>query len=103
MTTTSGVGGARLHQIADIDEPQAGNPIDRRGDRAVGDVKLGGIDLRLVALNRRLQLLNRRALRIVFLPRHRQLVADDRRIAGEVTLRVCKVGLIFGLVRLSLL
>jgi len=95
-------GGARLHEIADIDEPQAGDAVDRRGYQAVGDVQPGGIDLRLVAPDRSLELLNHGALRILLLARHRQLVADDRRITGEVPPRVFEIGLVLGLVGLGL-
>jgi hypothetical protein len=95
--------GARLHEIADIDEPQAGNAVDRRGDRALGDVQLGGIDLHLVALDHRFQLLNRRAQRIVLLACHRQLVADDRSVAAISRCAFFEVDLIFGLICLSLL
>jgi hypothetical protein len=95
--------GARLNEVADIDEAEPGNAVDRRGDRRILDVQLGGVDLRLVGLHRRRQLIDGGFLRIVLLPGRREPSRQQRSVAREITLRIFKIGLIFCPVRLGLL
>ena len=95
--------GASLHEVADIDQPQPGDAVDRRGDRAVGDVELGGVDLRLIGLEGCLKLRDSRLLRLVLLLSYRQICFEQRRVASEVTLCIFKIGLVLGLVRFGLL
>ena len=39
---------AGLDEVAEVDEPGAGAPVDRRADVGVLQVEVGGVDLRLV-------------------------------------------------------
>ena len=49
--TVVGVIGA--HHVALVDQTQTNAPGDRRGDAAVGQLQLGGVDLGLIALDER--------------------------------------------------
>ena len=59
---------ARAHEIALVDEPRTEPPVDRRTDVGVAEVELGSLDLRFVALDRRLQLGDQRLLLVIALP-----------------------------------
>src|SRR5205814_1782906 len=60
---SGGVGGA--HHVADINHPDAEPATDRCTDIGVAEVEPGRLDLRLVCLERRLQLLHQRLLLII--------------------------------------
>ena len=90
----------RLQIVAGVDEPQADAAADRRDDAAIGDVELGGVDLRLVGADRRLVLRDGERLILDLLAGDRILLferlvtrkvglglVEQRRILGELRLR----------------
>src|SRR6516164_8520770 len=84
---------ARVHNVALVNEPGSKATIDRRTDLGVAEVDFCGIDLRLVTLDRRLQLGNLGLLLIVALPR---LPSGSQKlfIALEISLGTGQVRLI---------
>src|SRR5260370_42494413 len=57
-----------MTEIAFVDEPRSEAPVDRRADISIAEIELGRVDLRLVALDRRLQLPDSRLLLVIALP-----------------------------------
>src|SRR5437899_572444 len=90
-----------MHQIAFVDEPRSEAPVDRRTDIGIAEVELGGIDLRLVALDRSLQLPDSCLLLVIALPRLPS-GADQLFIAVEIELGAgqLRLVLLFGRLRL---
>src|SRR6185312_13065250 len=84
---------ARLHQVAEVDQPLAGAAVDRRADLGIDEVELGGVDRRLVAGERRLEAVDRRLLLVVALAR---LVAgpDQLAVAVEIELGAFELRLV---------
>ena len=60
-----------VHDVAGVHQTQPHAAGDRRGDAAVGELNLRGVDLALVVLDRALELVNQRFLGVQLLPRHR--------------------------------
>ena len=75
----------RLQVVAGVDEPQADAAADRRDDAAIGDVELGGVDLRLVGADRRLVLRDDELLILDLLAGDRILLFE-RLVAREIGL-----------------
>ena len=91
-----------VHEVALVDEAGAQPPVDRRADVGVAEIELGGVDLRLVALDCGLQLGDQRGLLVIALP---GLVAraEELGIALEIELGAGQLGLVLLLGRLGLL
>jgi hypothetical protein len=62
-----------VHDVARVHQARAGAPADRCGDGGVAQLHLGGVDLRLVHLQRRFQLGHQRPLGVELLARGRIL------------------------------
>ena len=106
VMTTMPVVSDGLQVIAGVDQPQADAAADRRDDVAIGDVELGGVDLRLIGRHRRLVLRDEEDLILDLLARDRILLAQrlvareiglrlrvQRRVLGELPLRLGERGL----------
>ena len=91
-----------LHQVAEVDLPDPRDAIDRRADRSVFDIELGGVDRRLVEAYDRLVCRDSRELCRVLLLR-RKLLLQQRGVAHEILARVFEVGLVPGLRRVGLI
>jgi hypothetical protein len=81
---------------------RTGDAVDRRANRGIFDVQLGGVDLRLVGLHRRIQLIDHRFLGVVLLPGRRQLGLHQRGDARQIALRVFQIGLVLRLIGVGL-
>ena len=64
VTTTRPVASVAMHDVALIDEPDAGPAGERRGNRRVVELGFRAVDRRLIASDLRLELGYRGALRI---------------------------------------
>src|SRR6185369_14755495 len=73
----------RMHDVAGVHQTQPHAAGDGRGDATVGELNLRGLDLALVVLDRALELVNERCLRVVLLPRHRVLL-DEHLVSLEI-------------------
>ena len=76
-----------MHDIARIDQPQARPSVDGRGDPGVIELRAGVVDLRLIDLQLRRQLIHHGALRVHGLLA-REVLRLQHRIALEIALRV---------------
>jgi len=72
------LGIGRAHHVAGVDQPRAESPVDRCSDVGIAEVEPRGVDLCLVALDRRLQLGHQRLRLFVGLLR---LVSGGRQLA----------------------
>ena len=72
-----------MDDVADVDLPDAGHAIDRRGQPGIAELDLGLLDHRLVGLDRALQLRDLRLLRVGQLRRRKAFVLQLR-IAAEI-------------------
>ena len=88
----------RVHDVAGIDIAQADPPVERRGDVAEAQVELRRFDLRIVARDRRGELLHHRLLGIQLLARG-EILLHQRGIACQVGLRVGQLRLVLLLLR----
>src|SRR3569832_1761453 len=87
-----------MDDVALVDEADAGAALDRRGDRSIAELHLRIVDRRLIAPDRRLELADRRRLRVDALARGEFLLAT-RLVAREVELGVLELRLILCLLR----
>src|SRR6202040_3423746 len=92
----------RMHEIALVDEFRAEAPVDWRADIAIAEIEFGGIDLRLITLDRSLQLPDRCLLLVVALPGLPPR-ADQLFITVEIQLGADELRLVFLLIGLRLL
>ncbi len=83
----------RPHHVAGIDQPHAEPAVDRGADIGKAEIEPGILDLRLIGLDRGLQLLHQRLLLVIGLPRlgpGREELAP----AGEIGLRADELRLV---------
>src|SRR3984957_8635300 len=92
----------RMHEIALVDEFRAEAPVDWRANIAIAEIEFGGIDLRLITLDRSLQLSDRCLLLVVALPGLPPR-ADQLFITVEIQLGADELRLVFLLIGLRLL
>src|SRR5215831_8735819 len=90
-----------MNDVPDVDLPDAGHAVDRRGQSRVAEVDAGGLDDRLVGLHHRLQLRELRLLGIDQL-RRREPFALEGGVPVEIGLGVLHLRLIAVAVRYRL-
>ena len=91
-----------MHHVPRIDQAQAHAARDGRSDPAVGQVQARVGHLRLVRLDRALELVDRRHLRVELLARD-GVFLQQRLVAREIEARVLQRGLVLGELALLLL
>ncbi len=91
-----------MDDVADIEQADAGDAVERRDQRGIAQLRLGIVDGRLVSLDRVLQLRHRRLLAGQLLLRGKSL-AGQRFIPIEIGLRIGEMGLVAAQRRLCLI
>ena len=87
------VGVGRVDDVADIDLPYAGDPVDRRGQPGVVELHLGRFDQRLVGFDGALQL-DTCAFWVSSSCGVASALGQQLVVAVEIGVRVCELGLI---------